>query len=110
MKMSGQQVEVVRKIILREKVSFQDKFPKTFKVLLLNDDYTPMEFVVIVLKRFFGMSEENAILTMLQVHLNGKGVCGSFAKDVAETKVAQVNDFSRSYEHPLLCTMEPEQF
>lgn len=84
------------------------KLPKKFKVLLLNDDYTPMEFVVHVLKRFFNLSEEAANVLMLQVHVLGKAVCGVFTRDIAETKVAQVNDFARSNEHPLLCTMEPE--
>ena len=84
------------------------KLPKKYKVLLLNDDYTPMEFVVDVLKRFFHLREEIATQIMLQVHMLGKAVCGVFTRDIAETKVAQVNDFSRVNEHPLLCTMEPE--
>lgn len=84
------------------------KLPKKYKVILLNDDYTPMEFVVDVLKRFFHFREELATQIMLQVHIVGKAVCGVFTRDIAETKVAQVNDFARSNEHPLLCTMEPE--
>ncbi len=82
------------------------KKPPLYKVILLNDDYTPMEFVVQVLEHFFRMNREQATQVMLHVHTRGKGVCGVFGKDVAETKVAQVNDFSRSYQHPLLCTME----
>ena len=82
------------------------KRPPLYKVLLLNDDFTPMEFVVIVLKNFFGMSEEKATQVMLHVHTRGIGVCGVFSRDVAETKVQQVNDFSRKHQHPLLCTME----
>ncbi|MDP1603913.1 MAG: ATP-dependent Clp protease adapter ClpS [Legionella sp.] len=84
------------------------KVPKKFKIVLLNDDYTPMDFVVHVLKKFFRLSEEMATQVMLQVHILGRGVCGVYTRDIAETKVAQVNDFSRSNEHPLLCTMEPE--
>ena len=82
------------------------KRPPLFKVLLLNDDFTPMEFVVLVLKSFFGMSEEKATQIMLHVHTRGIGVCGVFSRDVAETKVQQVSDFSRKHQHPLLCTME----
>lgn len=82
--------------------------PRKFKVILLNDDYTPMDFVVQVLKRFFRLNEELATQVMLQVHVFGKGVCGVYTRDIAETKVAEVNAFSRSNEHPLLCTMESE--
>ena len=82
------------------------KKPPMYKVLLLNDDYTPMEFVVQVLERFFRMDRVHATQVMLHVHTRGMGVCGVFARDVAETKVVQVNDFSRSHQHPLLCTME----
>lgn len=80
--------------------------PPLFKVLLLNDDYTPMEFVVQVLETFFRMSREKATQVMLHVHTRGVGVCGVFTKDIAETKVAQVNDYARSNQHPLMCTME----
>jgi ATP-dependent Clp protease adaptor protein ClpS len=82
------------------------KRPPMYKVLLLNDDYTPMEFVVHVLEQFFGMNREKATQVMLHVHTRGMGVCGVFSKDVAETKVAQVNDHSRANQHPLLCTLE----
>lgn len=82
------------------------KRPPLYKVLLLNDDYTPMEFVVHVLETFFGMNREKATQVMLHVHTRGMGVCGVFSKDVAETKVAQVNDHSRANQHPLLCTLE----
>jgi ATP-dependent Clp protease adaptor protein ClpS len=82
------------------------KKPPLYKVLLLNDDYTPMEFVVQVLERFFRMDRVRATQVMLHVHTRGMGVCGVFARDVAETKVAQVNEFSRSHQHPLLCTLE----
>ncbi len=82
------------------------KKPPLYKVIILNDDYTPMEFVVQVLETFFGMDREKATRVMLHVHTRGMGVCGVFTKDVAETKVSLVNDFSRSNQHPLLCTME----
>ena len=82
------------------------KRPQMFKVLLINDDYTPMEFVVHVLETFFSMDRPAATQIMLNVHSKGKGLCGVFTRDVAETKVAQVNDYSRQHEHPLLCTME----
>lgn len=82
------------------------KRPPLYSVVLLNDDFTPMEFVVHVLERFFGMERERAVRVMLQVHTQGKGVCGVYSREIAETKVAQVNDYSRENNHPLLCTME----
>lgn len=82
------------------------KQPRKFKVILLNDDYTPMEFVVQILARFFGMSPELATKVMLTVHTNGKAVCGEFSYEIAETKVEQVNDYARKHQHPLLCLME----
>jgi len=77
-----------------------------YKVVLLNDDYTPMEFVVLVLETFFNMDRERATRVMLAVHTKGKGVCGIYSRDIAETKVAQVNDYARENQHPLLCSME----
>ncbi|AHE98335.1 ATP-dependent Clp protease adapter ClpS [Thioalkalivibrio paradoxus] len=82
------------------------KPPRNFKVVLINDDYTPMEFVVEVLETFFAMDREKATRVMLHVHTRGKGVCGVFSRDIAETKVAQVNDYARHHQHPLLCSME----
>lgn len=82
------------------------KRPPMYKVVLLNDDYTPMEFVIEVLMLFFGMEQEKATQVMLAVHTQGKGVCGVFTKDVAETKAAQVNQYSRDSKHPLLCEVE----
>ncbi len=82
--------------------------PSMYRVLLLNDDYTPMEFVVYVLERFFNKSREEATNIMLHVHQHGVGVCGVFTYEVAETKVAQVLDLARRNEHPLQCTMEKE--
>lgn len=84
------------------------KKPSLYRVLLLNDDYTPMEFVVFVLERFFSKSREQANEIMLHVHNHGVGVCGVFTYEVAETKVAQVLDLARRHEHPLQCTMEKE--
>jgi ATP-dependent Clp protease adaptor protein ClpS len=83
------------------------KPPPMFKVMLLNDDYTPMEFVVIVLQKFFGMTRERATQVMLKVHREGIGVCGVFPGDVATTKVEQVAAYSRKHQHPLQCVMEP---
>ncbi len=85
------------------------KKPSLWKVLLLNDDYTPMEFVVYVLERFFNKNQEDATRIMLHVHQKGIGICGIFPYEVAETKVTQVIDFSRQNEHPLQCTMEKEE-
>ena len=82
------------------------KQPQPYKVLMLNDDYTPMEFVVLCLQRFFRMSLEDATRVMLHVHQKGVGVCGIFSYEVAETKVTQVMDFARSQQHPLQCTLE----
>lgn len=82
------------------------KRPPLYKVVLLNDDFTPMEFVVIVLQQFFGLNREKATQIMLQVHTKGKGVCGVYSREIAETKVSQVNDYARQNQHPLLCTME----
>ncbi len=82
------------------------KKPSQYKVLMLNDDYTPMEFVVLVLKRFFSMDLEQATRVMLHVHQRGVGVCGVFTYEVAETKVNQVMDFARQNQHPLQCTLE----
>ena len=88
------------------KTRTKTKKPRQFKVLLLNDDYTPMEFVVMVLKRFFAMDLEQATRVMLHVHQKGVGVCGIFPYEIAETKVNQVMDFARQNQHPLQCTLE----
>ena len=84
----------------------RSKTPSPYKVLMLNDDYTPMEFVVHVLQRFFKMSVDDATRVMLHVHQRGVGVCGIFSYEVAETKVAQVIDCARENQHPLQCTLE----
>lgn len=88
------------------KTRARPKKPSQFKVLLLNDDYTPMEFVVIVLKRFFQMDMDQATRVMLHVHQKGVGVCGIFTYEIAETKVNQVMDFAKQNQHPLQCTLE----
>ncbi|MEO5766382.1 MAG: ATP-dependent Clp protease adapter ClpS [Casimicrobiaceae bacterium] len=82
------------------------KPPPLFKVILLNDDYTPMDFVVVVLQTVFTMSREKATLVMLQVHREGMGVCGTFTREVAGAKVDQVHELARKHQHPLQCTME----
>lgn len=84
------------------------KRPPLYKVLLLNDDYTPMEFVVHILERFFGMNHAQAFEVMLTVHKRGLAVVGVFSHEIAETKVGQVMDFARRHQHPLQCTMEKE--
>ncbi|MFU8797951.1 MAG: ATP-dependent Clp protease adapter ClpS [Gammaproteobacteria bacterium] len=92
--------------MVMEEISPKLKRPPMYKVVLLNDDYTPMDFVVYVLKYFFCMTQEKAEQIMLQVLNTGKGIGGVYTYEVAETKVAQVNDYSRSQEHPLSCIME----
>ena len=94
------------KVGVATKTRAKPKKPSQYKVLLLNDDYTPMEFVVIVLKRFFRMDMEEATRVMLHVHQRGVGVCGIFPYEVAETKVNQVMDFAKANQHPLQCTLE----
>jgi ATP-dependent Clp protease adaptor protein ClpS len=91
-------------VVTRTRV--ETRKPSLYKVLLLNDDYTPMEFVVHVLQRFFRMSMEDATRVMLHVHQRGVGVCGIFTYEVAETKVTQVMDFAKQHQHPLQCTLE----
>jgi ATP-dependent Clp protease adaptor protein ClpS len=84
------------------------KKPSLYKVLILNDDYTPMEFVVYVLEKFFAKGRDEAVQIMLHVHRNGVGICGVYTFEVAETKVAQVIELARKHQHPLQCTMEKE--
>jgi len=91
---------------LATKTRTRTKQPTPYRVLMLNDDYTPMEFVVLCLQRFFRMTMEEATRVMLHVHQRGVGVCGVFTYEVAETKVAQVMDFARQNQHPLQCTLE----
>ena len=84
------------------------KKPSLYRVILINDDYTPMEFVVLILQRVFRKGREEAVQVMLNVHTRGSGICGVFTAEIAETKVRQVLSLARDNEHPLQCTMEPE--
>lgn len=93
---------------LLTKSKAKPKKPSLYRVLLLNDDYTPMEFVVHVLEQFFNKGHDEAMQIMLHVHTKGVGVCGVYTYEIAETKVIQVSDFARKHEHPLQCTMEKE--
>jgi ATP-dependent Clp protease adaptor protein ClpS len=93
---------------LAVKTKPKTKRPAMYKVLMLNDDYTPMEFVVHVLERFFGMNHERATRVMLHVHQRGVGVCGVYTYEIAETKVNQVMDLARQHQHPLQCTIEKD--
>jgi len=90
------------------KTRSKTKKPSMYKVLMLNDDYTPMEFVILVLEQFFGKSSEEAARIMLHVHQRGVGVCGVFTFEVAETKATQVMDMAREHQHPLQCTIEKD--
>ena len=92
--------------LLLEKARAKVKPPKRYQVVLLNDDFTPMDFVIEVLMRFFRMSEEQATTVMWAVHNQGKGVCGVYSREVAEMKVLQVNRYAREHQHPLMCQME----
>ncbi|MBP7981567.1 MAG: ATP-dependent Clp protease adapter ClpS [Arenimonas sp.] len=93
--------------LLFEAVRSEAVPPGKFQLILLNDDFTPMDFVVYVLQEFFSMNQEMATQVMLQIHTRGRGVCGAYSREVAESKLNQVNDFSRQNHHPLLCIMEP---
>ena len=84
------------------------KRPQLFRVILINDDYTPMEFVVMVLQQFFRLAHDDAVQIMLNVHTKGSGVCGVYPSEIAQTKVREVMNFAKENEHPLQCTMEPE--
>lgn len=107
--MSGRELAaVVERKIAEPEAETEIKEPRKYKVILLNDDYTPMDFVVEVLKRFFYKTQEMATQIMLEVHFQGKGVCGVFTHEIAETKVVLVNEYAVMHEYPLLCRMEPE--
>ena len=99
--------EIKERVETKKKTLAALEEPRMYKVLLINDDYTPMDFVISVLKHFFHFSDALATEVMLQVHNQGRGMCGVFTHEIAETKVVMVNDYSRSNQHPLLCTMEP---
>ncbi len=107
--MSGQfVVEIVERKTAKAEALPALKEPRKYRVVLQNDDYTPMDFVVEVLRHFFHLSVEVATQVMLQVHFQGRGVCGVFTHDIAETKVVLVNEYARINQHPLLCSMEPD--
>ncbi len=101
----GKQVERITNLKTAQ-AKPQLKRPSLYQVIVLNDDFTPMDFVVTVLSVFFNMKTEQAVATMLKVHYQGRAVCGVFTRDIAETKVALVNNFARQNAHPLLCTFE----
>jgi ATP-dependent Clp protease adaptor protein ClpS len=105
--MSEKQPQTLDGLVVQEAKPKLQK-PPFYKVLLLNDDFTPMEFVVVILQRFFHKSREEATRIMLHVHQKGLAVCGIFTREVAETKVSQVLDFAKEHRHPLKCTTEPE--
>lgn len=104
--MSKTNTDLAHEDVVESKPELSVREPKLYQVLLNNDDYTPMDFVIDVLQRFFSHDTEKATQIMLQVHHEGRGVCGVYTRDVAETKVVQVNQYSRENEHPLLCSME----
>ena len=93
-------------VILKKAEKIKEKVPPMYKILLLNDDFTPMEFVIEVLKIFFSMNQEQATQIMLKVHTEGVGLCGVYTSDIASTKVNQVVEFARKNQHPLRCVME----
>lgn len=92
--------------LIAEEAPPKAKRPPLYRVILLNDDYTPMEFVVQILEKVFGMDRKTATRVMLEVHTKGKGICGVYTYEIAETKVAQVTSLAQQHQHPLLCTME----
>lgn len=94
-------------LLLTEVARPQIKKPSMYLVVLLNDDYTPMDFVTAVLQKFFALSEQRAVEIMWKVHTTGKGVCGIFTRDIAETKAVQINTYSQQHQQPLLCSIEP---
>jgi ATP-dependent Clp protease adaptor protein ClpS len=93
--------------VVAERKAQKTKPPQMFQVVMLNDDYTPMEFVVVVIQEFFGKDRETATQIMLKIHLDGKGICGVYPKDIAATKVQQVQEAARQAGHPLQCVSEP---
>lgn len=104
--MSKENTIIIEGDKLKESLQKKTQPPPMYKVMLNNDDYTPMEFVIDVLCRFFNMDGDKANQIMLTVHYRGKAVCGVFTAEIAETKVMQVNQYARKHQHPLLCSME----
>lgn len=107
-KSGGPQDEAEGELLIKEKPKTKPKRPPFYKVILLNDDYTPMDFVVHILETVFRRSHEEAVEIMLTVHQKGAGICGVYTRDVAETKVDQVIEYARINEYPLQCVMEKE--
>ncbi len=103
---SGEEPTVREPGLVVEESTPKVRQPPLYNVVLLNDDYTPMEFVVDVLEKFFRMDRSGATRVMLEVHTRGRGICGVFTYEIAETKVAQVTSYSRDHQHPLMCTLE----
>ena len=120
--MKGNEIDIEKSVMIKmssEDEQFDDdegikveeakpklKQPPLYQVVLINDDFTPMEFVVGILEHYFAMNHEQATQVMIQVHEKGKGICGVFTRDIAETKVYQVNEYARENQHPLLCDLE----
>lgn len=104
--MSKENTTIIEGDKIKESLQKKTQPPPMYKVMLNNDDYTPMEFVIDVLCRFFNMDGDKANQIMLTVHYRGKAVCGVFTAEIAETKVMQVNQYARKHQHPLLCSME----
>ena len=100
--------EVNKEYASNNEVSIKTEQPPLYLVIMHNDDFTPMEFVVSILERFFFMERQKAVEMMMEVHTLGKAVCGIFSKDVAESKVSDVTEYSRMHEHPLMCSLESE--
>ncbi len=98
---------ITEDLLLTEVARPQVKEPPMYFVVILNDDYTPMDFVTAVLQKFFALSEQRAVEIMWKVHTTGRGICGLFTRDIAETKTVQINTFSRQHQQPLLCSIEP---
>lgn len=106
--MSSENIREEEQGVAVEESPPETKKPRMYKVIILNDDYTPMDFVVSVLKKFFYKTTENATQIMLDIHYKGRGTAGIYTNDVAETKMHQVNDYSKANDHPLQCTIEAE--
>ena len=106
--MSQKKVAATGEAVVEKEVTKKLKMPPKYKVVLLNDDYTPMDFVTEILQRFFFMSGDTATEVMLQIHTSGKAICGIFTRDVAQSKVVKVNEYARRNKHPLLCKVEAE--
>ena len=106
--LSSNKTDTVEKVVEQTQAQPEVRQPRLYKVLLLNDDFTPMDFVVLILKKYFAKSDLDAVDIMLQVHEQGFGIAGTYQYDIAETKIHQVHSEAKAHEHPLRCRMEPE--